>query len=41
MLDWHSCKICYPLEIKILLLLVLQRYFFKLAANEQSDKVFC
>ena len=21
MLDWHSCQICYPLEIKILLLL--------------------
>ena len=19
MLDWHSCQICYPLEIKILL----------------------
>ena len=23
MLDWHSCQICYPLEIKILLLLSL------------------
>ena len=23
MLDWHSCQICYPLEIKILLLLLL------------------
>ena len=22
MLDWHSCEICYPLEIKILLLLL-------------------
>ena len=22
MLDWHSCKICYPLETKLLLLLV-------------------
>ena len=21
MLDWHSCQICYPLEIKLLLLL--------------------
>ena len=20
MLDWHSCQICYPLEIKLLLL---------------------
>ena len=26
MLDWHSCQICYPLEIKILLLsLLLQK----------------
>ena len=24
MLDWHSCQICYPLEIKILLLLLLR-----------------
>ena len=23
MLDWHSCKICHPLEIKLLLLLLL------------------
>ena len=23
MLDWTSCKICYPLEIKLLLLLLL------------------
>ena len=23
MLDWHSCQICYSLEIKILLLLLL------------------
>ena len=22
MLDWHSCQICYPLEIKLLLLLL-------------------
>ena len=21
MLDWHTCQICYPLEIKLLLLL--------------------
>ena len=26
MLDWHSCQICYPLEIKILLLLLLYRF---------------
>ena len=24
MLDWHSCQICYPLETKLLLLLLLQ-----------------
>ena len=24
MLDWHSCQICYPLEIKLLLLLFLK-----------------
>ena len=23
MLDWHSCQICYPLEIKLLLLLFI------------------
>ena len=23
MLDWHSCQICYPLEIKLLLLLYI------------------
>ena len=23
MLDWHSCQICYPFEIKILLLSLL------------------
>ena len=23
MLDWHSCQICYLLEIKLLLVLVL------------------
>ena len=25
MLDWHSCQICYPLEIKILLLLFISQ----------------
>ena len=24
MLDWHTCQICYPLKIKLLLLLLLQ-----------------
>ena len=23
MLDWHLCQICYPLEVKLLLLLIL------------------
>ena len=23
MLDWHTCQICYPLEIKLLILLLL------------------
>ena len=23
MLDWHKCQLCYPLEIKLLLLLSL------------------
>ena len=23
MLDWHLCQICYPLEIKLLLLLFI------------------
>ena len=28
MLDWHSCQMCYPLERKLLLLLLL--YIFML-----------
>ena len=31
MLDWHTCKICYPLAIKLLLLfydLNVQRFVF-------------
>ena len=28
MLDWHSCQICYPLEIKILLLLLYDLKFW-------------
>ena len=28
MLDWHSCQICYPLEIKIVLLLLLLEFHF-------------
>ena len=31
MLDWHSCQICYPLEIKILLLLNRPAQLQKLA----------
>ena len=28
LLDWHSCQICYPLEIKLLLLLVAMWWFW-------------
>ena len=31
MLDWHTCQICYPLEIKLLLLLL----------SAQSDQSLC
>ena len=31
MLDWHSCQICYPLEIKILLLLSGSHYVLSYA----------
>ena len=31
MLDWHSCQICYPLEIKILLLDLYYYYYYKSA----------
>ena len=24
MLDWHSCQICYPLELKLLLLIKME-----------------
>ena len=27
MLDWQSCQICYPLEIKLLLLLLLVEHY--------------
>ena len=37
MLDWHSCRICYPLEIKILLLLLLLLSLLK----ELSKKISC
>ena len=33
MLDWHSFQICYPLEIKILLLL----YYYCALAFESPD----
>ena len=25
MLDWHSCQICYPLEIKLLNIIIIKR----------------
>ena len=30
MLDWHSCQICYHLEIKIFLLLLLLLLFHQI-----------
>ena len=36
MLDWHSCKMCYPLEIKVLLLLATnQRVVAREAGNNE------
>ena len=35
MLDWQLCQICYPLEIKLLLLLLL------LLPTEPTCKVLC
>ena len=37
MLNWHSCQICYPLEIKILLLL---QYAKKLSSIFQFGKSY-
>ena len=37
MLDWHSCQICYPLEIKILLLLIL----WGLPKEDERRVCFC
>ena len=39
MLDWHSCQICYPLEIKILLLLLLLRHKIKLITMMKQRQV--
>ena len=47
MLDWHSCQICYPLEIKLLLLLLLKegknliicRIFFLFAVKENVPEL--
>ena len=43
MVDWHSCRICYPLEIKILLLLleilgeaIIRIRIIKLRINQTS-----
>ena len=33
MLDWHSLQICYPLDIKLLLLLLLYEHFYKVSAS--------
>ena len=46
MLDWHSCQICYCLEIKLLLLLLLIKrlgYFcaFTAKCREFSETIIC
>ena len=38
MLDWHSCQICYPLEIKILLLLLLKWHSDSYRTNPQTSE---
>ena len=38
MLDWHSCQICYPLKIKILLLLLLLYTFIDILPRYKSAK---
>ena len=38
MLDWHSCQICHPLEIKLLLLLLFNCPFCSLNISSQ---LFC
>ena len=38
MLDWHSCQICYPLKIKLLLLLLLKKHR---PSNTRSIKNIC
>ena len=41
MLDWHSCQICYPLEIKLLsLLLPLIRYTVCGPQNQEELPVY-
>ena len=41
MLDWHSCQICYPLEIKLLILLLHAPalYFWEVFTNVSRFKI--
>ena len=41
MLDWHSCQICYPLEIKILLLYYYYFSGFVVKTVESHFAWFC
>ena len=38
MLDWHSCQICYPLEIKILLYSITARQIYGSEILSANDK---
>ena len=40
MLDWHSCQICYPLEIK-LLLLFLRNVMVPLGWRDREPSLYC
>ena len=39
MLDWHSCQMCYPLEIKLLLSLLLLLRWKMMKSNIKVEKM--
>ena len=40
MLDWHPCQMCYPLEIKLLLLLLFRHGKYKWTVISFSTIIF-
>ena len=36
MLDWHTCQMCYPLEIKLLLLYKLIKLYLRITASSEG-----